>query len=172
MATRLRPGRSYDVRIRSCLTGTAGRLEQCGLWCCGDGSVRPGRRRYRCPDERDALLMVLAKGLGKNTQRRNLTSMRMGTDREPSGDSDTLGEMAARRRRPQEGTPDRRRSFDSDSDDDAFGEPMRRDGLIADDRRLGAGSDGSVSRLVSRDFTTVERYERFRSGQVGGRGQV
>ena len=30
---------------------------------------------------------------------------------------------------------------DSDSDDDAFGEPMRRDGLIADDRRLGAGSD-------------------------------
>ena len=36
---------------------------------------------------------------------------------------------------------ERRRSFESDSDDDAFGEPARRDGLIADDRRLGACSD-------------------------------
>ena len=54
--------------------------------------------------------------------------------------ADALGEMAARRR-PRKATPDRRRSFDSDSDDDAFGEPARRYGLIADDRRLGACSD-------------------------------
>jgi len=65
--------------------------------------------------------------------------MRMGTDRRPSGDSDTLGEIA--RQRSSKKNNERRRSFESDSDDDAFGEPSRRDGLIADDRRLGAGSD-------------------------------
>ena len=142
MATRLRPGRSYDVRIRSCpLLGPPDDWSNAACGVVATAPVRPEAPPAPLPPTNaDALLMVLAKGLGKNTQRRNLTSMRMGTDRRPSGDSDTLGEMAARRR-PRKATPDRRRSFDSDSDDDAYGEPARRDGLIADDRRLGAGSD-------------------------------
>ena len=129
------------------------------MWCCGGGSVRPGAAGT-APDERD-FAVVLAKGLGKNTQRRNLTSMRMGLiegrpairTRSGDGRSATLGKA----------TPDRRRSFDSDSDDDAYGEPMRRDGLIADDRRLGAERRGRVSRLVSLCTAAVRRYERFSS---------
>ena len=163
VATRLRPGRSYDVRIRSCpLLGPPDDWSHAACGVVATAPVRPEAPPAPLPPTNaDALLMVLAKGLGKNTQRRNLTSMRMGTDRRPSGDSDTLGEMAARRR------PGRRHLTDDDRSTRTR-TTMRMENPKAarrsHRRRPAAGRRfrrGRVSRLVSLCTAAVEGYERF-----------
>ena len=142
VATRLRPGRAYDVRVRSCpLLGEPAPWSSAAVGTVATEPVRPEAPPLPlCPKNTDEVLMVLAKGPGANHQRRNLTSMRRGSDRGRPSD-DPLGRAAIERR----GSPSKKkekRSFDSDSDDDSYGEPHRQDPLCGDvGRRLGACSD-------------------------------